>query len=55
MKWIFWIALQLRLRQKFWGTWFIRWHTKQVHKAIKRIDTKNIKLTTPAREEEDGA
>ena len=38
MKWIFLIALKLRLRQRFWGDWFLRWHKKRVKKALSSID-----------------
>ena len=46
MKLLFWIALKLRLRHKFWGAWYLRWHRKETEKWIDSVDldTKDIKL-----------
>ena len=46
MKWIFWIALKLRLSNRFWGEWYIKWHRQQIKKAISKIDldTSDIKF-----------
>jgi hypothetical protein len=38
MKYIFWIALKLRLRQKFWADLFWKWHKRQIKKIISKID-----------------
>lgn len=46
MRLLFWIALKLRLRQKFWGDWYIKWHRKQVDKYLGTLDldTSDIKI-----------
>jgi len=46
MKILLWIAFKLRLRQKFWGDWYIKYVNKQVKKMVDSIDLdiKDIKI-----------
>lgn len=47
MKYLLKIAFFLRLRQKFWGHWFMRWHSKQTQRFVDSLDLdiSNIKFT----------
>ena len=46
MKILFWIALKLRLKQKFWGDWYFRYVNRQIKKVVDNIDldVKDIKI-----------
>ena len=53
MRLLFWIALKLRLSQKFWGEWFLRWHRKRIQRIIDNIDIdiSDIKLVSASQGE----
>jgi hypothetical protein len=38
MNWLFELALLFRLKDKFWGDWFMRWHEKQIERIVDGID-----------------